>query len=192
MDYLALGTRIRGLRERRGLSLEALAQTADVPLEELRRIEADQEQPIIATLIKLSKALGVNVADIFRDRPLRQKFEIIRSGKQETVKPLLSPNKNRIFDYQYRLLTIPSDEKHLDAYLIEVAPHQTKPPRTDLTHPGEEFIYLLEGILHGEIAGEAFELSPGDSLYLRSSEPHVFFNPGSTTARALTVIYPFG
>lgn len=191
MDYLALGKRIKDLREKKGLSLEDVSEKSGIPVAKLKKIEADKEQPLIGTLISLSKALNVNVADIFRDRPLHRKFEIIRKSDREKVKPLVTPSKAKIFDYQYELLTNPSDEKHLDAYLIELPPHQSKPPRDDATHDGEEFIYLLEGVLEGEISGESFRMEPGDSLYLRSTLPHVFFNPGKITARALTVIYPF-
>lgn len=191
MDYLALGKRIRDLREKKGLSLEAVSEKSGIPVAKLKKIEADKEQPLIGALISLSKALNVNVADIFRDRPLKRNFEIVRKSEREKVKPLLAPAKTKIFDYQYQLLTHPSDDKHLDAYLIELPPFQSKPPRDDATHDGEEFIFLLEGVLAGEIAGEAFQMEPGDSLFLRSTLPHVFYNPGKITAKALTVIYPF-
>jgi len=191
VEYLALGERIRQLRVERALSLKELSLKAGISEDLLKKIEADQDQPLIGQLISLSKALDVNVADVFRDRPRSQKFEIIRKGERERVKPLLQSAKTKVFDYQYELLTRPADDKHLDAYLIELAPHQSKPPRQDMTHPGEEFIYLLEGKLEGEIAGESFKMEAGDSLFLRSTQPHVFFNPGDKPARALTVIYPF-
>lgn len=191
VKYLALGERIRVLRERKSLSLEALAEKTGLEIDRLRRIEANEEQPIIATLIILSKALGVNVADIFRERPRSKSFEIVRKEDREKVRPLVQPSKSRIFDYTYELLTIPSDDKHLDCYLIEFPPHQSKRPFLDVTHEGEEFIYLLEGELHGEIAQETFVLKVGDSLFLRSTSPHVFFNPTDRPAKAVTVIYPY-
>lgn len=191
MDYLALGKRISAIRKRKGLSLEDVSRMTEISVPHLKKIEADEDSPLIAHLIRLSKALDVNVAEIFRDRPLQSNFEIIRREDRQKVKPLVTPAKTKIFDYRYELLTIPSDEKHLDAYLIEVPPHQSKPPRHDVTHAGEEFIYLLEGVLEGEISDVSFRLNPGDSLYLRSTQPHIFFNPGTVIARALTVIYPF-
>lgn len=191
MDYLSLGSRIRKLREKKGLDLKSFAKQIEMSEEAVESIEQNRSQPLIGELIRMAKALGVNVADILRDRPLKQSFEVIRRSDRKKVKPLLGPSQGKIFDYQYELLTNPSADKHLDAYLIELPPHQSKPPRLDMTHEGEEFIYLLEGELEGEISGKKFKLSPGDSLYLRSTEPHVFFNPGATVSRALTVIYPF-
>jgi transcriptional regulator with XRE-family HTH domain len=191
VKYLALGERIKVLRERKGLSLEALAEKTGLDQDKIKRIEANEEQPIIATLIALSKALGVNVADIFRERPVSKSFEILREGQREKVRPLVNPSKARIFDYTYELLTSPSDDKHLESYLIELPPHQSKRPHTDVTHEGEEFVYLLEGELHGEIAGQNFKMKVGDSLFLRSTTPHIFFNPTDKPVRAIAVIYPY-
>jgi len=191
MKFLGLGHRIQKLREQRGLSLQTLSQASGVSVERLQAIESNQLQPLIADLIRFSKALGVNVADIFRERPLSRNFEILRKGDRPLVKPLLEPRKTKVFDYQYEFLTEHGADKHMEAYLIEVPPYQSKPPRSDVTHAGEEFIYVLEGSLEGEVAGENFRLLSGDSMYLRSTLPHVLFNPFEQTARALTVIYPF-
>lgn len=191
MDYLALGKRIQAIRKRKGLSVDEVAKRAEIPVETLKKIEADEDSPLINHLIRLSKTLDVNVAEIFRDRPVKANFEIVRKEDREKVRPLVTPAKTKIFDYRYELLTHPSGDKHLDAYLIELPPHQSKPPRQDVTHAGEEFIYILEGVLEGEISGESFRLNPGDSLYLRSTQAHIFYNPGTTVTKALTVIYPF-
>jgi transcriptional regulator with XRE-family HTH domain len=191
MKYLALGDRIQNFRERKALSLEEVAKKTGISVDQLKRIEANEEQPIIANLILLSKALDINVADIFRDRPLRKAFEIMRKKDRKRVQPLVQPAKTKIFDYTYEPLTSASEDKHLDAYLIELPPHQTKRPTNDVTHEGEEFIYILEGEMAGEIAGEKFHLEAGDSLFLRSTSPHVFYNPTSKPTKALTVIYPF-
>ncbi len=171
------------------MSREDLSAKSGVDLAVLERIEKDEEQPIIASLIQLSKALQVNVADIFRHRPVRQNFEIIRKNDGKRVRPHEHSEAN-LFDYSYELLTTPSDDKHLDAYLIEVPPLQTK-IKSSITHSGEEFVYILEGEIEGEIAGEKFYLKAGDSLFLFSTAPHVFYNPGEVIARAVAVIYPY-
>lgn len=191
MEYLALGSRIRQLREKKGLSSIELARSIDLPVEKLERIERNEEQPIIATLIRLSKALDVNVADILRDRPRKRTFDLMRASDRRRVKPYLEPARGRIFDYIYEPLSEASEDKHLEAYMIEVPAYQSRRPQDDVTHPGEEFMYVLEGHIRGEIGDEVIDLAPGDSLYFRSTSKHLFYNPGQKTARALVVIYPF-
>jgi quercetin dioxygenase-like cupin family protein len=40
-------------------------------------------------------------------------------------------------------------------------------------HEGEEFIYVLDGIVLIQIAQDSFELEPGDSFYYLSTTPHL-------------------
>lgn len=191
MKYLGLGKRLKKLREARSLGQKELADSLGISLQELESYETDREVPRIGTLIKISKLLGVNVADVFRDRPAARNFELIRKAERQKIHPLFQTQEARVKDYIFEPLTLPSNDKHLDAYLIEVPPHQIKRSHPDLTHPGEEFVYLLEGQLKAEISGEEIVLQEGDALFLRSEQPHLFYNPYEMTARALTVIYPF-
>src|SRR5690606_15897797 len=136
MKYLALGDRIQKFRERQGISREELASTAGIPLEKLVQIEADEDQPIIAQLIALAKALKINVADIFRERPVEKSFETVPRDDRSRVHRHQKAQKP--FDYSYELLIPPSDDKHINAYLIELPPFQKQSPTGDLRHPGEE------------------------------------------------------
>lgn len=192
MKYLALGQRLKHFREKAGLSLGELATKTNIEISELQQIESDLVTPKIAQLIRFAKALQINVADIFRERPSTKKFEILKKEDRQRFSPLLDPNsKSRIHDYSYEMLTLPGESKHLDAYLIEIPPHQGKKPHENLTHPGEEFVYLLSGKIKGEISGEEIELCEGDSMFFQSSTPHSFYNPYDVKAIALSVVYPF-
>ena len=58
------------------------------------------------------------------------------------------------------------------------------------SHDGEEFIYLLEGVLEFRTENQQYVLYPGDSLYFESSIPHAYRALEKKNARALTVVYP--
>lgn len=191
MKFLALGDRLRFLREQQSLSRPELAIKSGLSEQDLQAFESGEELPKIAALIQLSKALKVNVADFFRDRPQDQAYEVVRRDERKKVSPFLQASKARIKDYTYEPLTLPGANKHLDAYLIEVPPRQSRKPYDDLTHAGEEFFYVLKGKLRGEFAGESVEMEEGDSIYFRSQTPHCLYNPYDERAQALVVIYPF-
>jgi quercetin dioxygenase-like cupin family protein len=40
-------------------------------------------------------------------------------------------------------------------------------------HDGEEFIYVLDGVVSLKIGSDAFELEAGDSVYYLSTTPHL-------------------
>lgn len=56
---------LRQWRERRGLSVRALAERAGVSYVTVVRIETGRLSPTVATLEKLAEALGIRVRDFF-------------------------------------------------------------------------------------------------------------------------------
>jgi quercetin dioxygenase-like cupin family protein len=55
-------------------------------------------------------------------------------------------------------------------------------------HDGEEFIYVLEGIVSLDIGGEHFNLASGDSAYYLSTTPHLIA-AAQGRATIIAVIY---
>jgi transcriptional regulator with XRE-family HTH domain len=67
-----LGTRLRDIRIKSGLSLRELARQAEVSPSFISQIENGKSQPSVATLYSFSRLLGVSVDDLFdarRDAP---------------------------------------------------------------------------------------------------------------------------
>ncbi len=63
-----LAARLRELRARRGLTQEALAETADVSCKTIRRIERGSISPSLITLGKLASAFGLSASDFLGDQ----------------------------------------------------------------------------------------------------------------------------
>ena len=64
---LALGLRIRKLRDARQLSLEELAHLSDLSFRGLIYIEHGRRNPGVLTLLKIADGLGVLPQDLFDD-----------------------------------------------------------------------------------------------------------------------------
>jgi transcriptional regulator with XRE-family HTH domain len=64
---LAIGLRIRALREERQLSLEELAHRSDLSFRGLIYIEHGRRNPGVLTLLKIAEGLGVLPAALFDD-----------------------------------------------------------------------------------------------------------------------------
>jgi transcriptional regulator with XRE-family HTH domain len=58
-------TRLRELRQARGLSVRGLAKEAEVSTETVYSVEHGRRQPSVRTLGKIARALGVEVKDFF-------------------------------------------------------------------------------------------------------------------------------
>ncbi|MCM8797841.1 MAG: helix-turn-helix domain-containing protein [Candidatus Omnitrophica bacterium] len=59
---------IRKLRQKKGISQDRLSKEADLALNTIVKIETGENpNPTVETLEKIAKALGVSVADLFKD-----------------------------------------------------------------------------------------------------------------------------
>ena len=62
----AFGKNLRKLREDRGLSQEALANDADIPINQVGRIERGEINTTISTANAIAKALKIELSELFR------------------------------------------------------------------------------------------------------------------------------
>ncbi|MBL0358806.1 MAG: helix-turn-helix transcriptional regulator [Chitinophagaceae bacterium] len=63
-----MGSRIRELRKNKRMTQDALAEKCDFEKARLSRIETGQTNPTIRSLFKISKALEVNIAELFPEQ----------------------------------------------------------------------------------------------------------------------------
>lgn len=58
-------------------------------------------------------------------------------------------------------------------------------------HPGiEQACYLLEGSAHVEVAGQSFDMAPGDTCFFPANEMHVFSVTSDTPVKLLVFYSP--
>ncbi len=66
-DYLkALGANLRLLRKSKSITMEELANEAEIEYRQLGRIERGEINTSVLSLLKLSDCLGVDIADLFK------------------------------------------------------------------------------------------------------------------------------
>lgn len=66
--YLNIGVRIRFLRKQAGLTLNQLAEMADIDGGFINCIENGKKTPSLRTLVKIAAALNVSIVDIFSEQ----------------------------------------------------------------------------------------------------------------------------
>ena len=64
----SFGSYLRGVRERRGMTLKQVADKSGVHISTVSRIERDAQDPALhGTLVPISKALGMGVVTLLRN-----------------------------------------------------------------------------------------------------------------------------
>jgi len=179
----ALGPRIRGLRQRRGLTLAKLAAQADLSVGHLSQVERGLSTPTIPQLQRISHAMGVMIGWFFGDEPARDAAEdqvVVRAGRRRVLRmeelgltdELLVPNLNG--SLELLLCTIQAGGGSVDAY----------------THAGEEAGLVLSGRLDLWVDNTLYVLEPGDSFAFASTRPHRYHNRDHDPAQIVWAITP--
>ncbi|MDQ8727237.1 cupin domain-containing protein [Bradyrhizobium sp. LHD-71] len=57
-----------------------------------------------------------------------------------------------------------------------------------VSHPGQEYCYVISGRIRFHVGAEVFELAAGEGIFLNSELPHRADNVGDDEARILMVV----
>ncbi len=185
-DIDSIGVRVKNLREEKGLSLVKLSKMTGFDVELLTRIEKNEVQPQLGTIIKLSKALDSAFSRVLSGVGSKS-YSITRKNEQKTLaRSTTGSGKKQV--YSYKSLAPEVKGRHMEALIIQL---EEKPGDDKSVHEGEEFIYVLDGTVVLDIGEETFDLEPGDSVYYLSKAPHLIAGKGGK-ATILAVLYGRG
>jgi transcriptional regulator with XRE-family HTH domain len=182
-DIEEIGERIKLLREKKGLSLDDLSNITGFETDLLAGIEKNEVQPQLGTVIKLSKALDSAFSRLVSG--VGDKLYSITRKNEQKVVSRSTTKKGKKQLYTYKSLAPEVKGRHMESLIVQL---ENNPDKTISVHEGEEFIYVLEGIIVVKIGDDEFELEPGDSVYYLSTTPHMI-SAKEEKATILAVIY---
>ncbi|MBN2472450.1 MAG: helix-turn-helix transcriptional regulator [Anaerolineae bacterium] len=169
-----VGQRIRALREKRGLSLRSLSDKSGLSINAISRIERGENSPTVSSLHQLASALEVPITDFFMDEH-EQNIVFIKSNDR-----LITQREGMAIES----LGIGLRQQLVQPFLITLEPG-VGTLQEPITHPGQEFVFCLDGEIAYRIGEQRFELTPGDSLLFEAAQPHGFKNMGESPATIL-------
>lgn len=179
-DEGALGSRLRRLRQGRGLSLTDVAQGTGISASFLSMVEKGQSDITVSRLMRLVHWFGVSIADLVQE-PDPAAVQVVRSDQRRSL---------RLPDEGISIEMLTTDGAHKMMPVVNVYAEggaMAEPAR----HDGEEFVIVLEGRIELTVGdGQPIHLGPGDSAHYRSDVPHSFRNVGRREARFIGVTTP--
>ncbi len=180
----ALGQKIKALRENKGMSLDAMSKMTGFDVETLDKIEKNEIQPQLGTVIKLSKALDSALGRLVSGQGDKL-YSITRKNERKSVPRSTSSKAGGQKLYTYKSLAPEVKGRHMEALIVQLEEY---PDQEVSVHEGEEFIFVLDGVVLLKIGEEFFELDPGDSAYYLSTTPHLLSAKGGQ-ATIVAVVY---
>ncbi len=185
---LNLGKKIREIRLKRGLTLQEVSELTGLSKATLSQIENQVTIPPIATLLKISRALGQHIADFFQDEtPVTDRISVVRAEERQESINRMQVEARRI-GYRYESLAHHLADKKMEPFIVEIEPREES-AAIFYNHKGEEFLFVMEGELEFRGGDKIISLKPGDSLYFDSEIPHALRGLKGRAAKVLAVIY---
>ncbi len=179
---IELGTKLKEIRTKRGLSQKELARFVGVTPSTISQVESNLIYPSLPALLKIAETLSVDLGSFFQESvSTRDQVLFTGSDAVEVQFPGMSKENIRI----QRIL--PMDlESRSEPYFIEIL-GKKKLASHFFIHKGEEIGYLTAGRLELKIGKAAYTLRAGDVIYLTSEIPSQWKNPVSETAKLLWI-----
>ena len=184
---LKIGNKVRELRQKNRYTLQDLAAKTGLSKPFLSQIENHHVVPPVATLLKLARALNVNMGYFFQDEQSSEKISVTRQNERVRIERRPHHQKGEV-NYIYEALETKKSNKHMEPFLVEFRDQDTS-EMVFVSHEGEEFVYLLDGKLEFRTIDRVEILEPGDSIYFESDLSHSFRCLSEQPARAMVVVW---
>jgi transcriptional regulator with XRE-family HTH domain len=161
---MQLGEHIRKIRRQHRRTLQEIADAAEISKSLLSKIETGATSPPVATLMRISDALGVPVSSLMD--PTADVGTVFTPSSAIETKKLTRTDKG----YLFCALAAGRADKRMQVFMFEAERGKVK--RQPLSHGGEEFVYMLQGRMKYRVASVEYTLGPGDSLYFDGEDDH--------------------
>jgi transcriptional regulator with XRE-family HTH domain len=171
-----VGTRLRSLRQQRGLSMQALAERSGLSVNAIGRVERGESSPTVSSLHRCARALGVPVTAFFETQPQRSTVVVRRNHR----------TRSQGDGVLVESLGAGLEAQSLGPFLMTIVPGAGG--ERPISHGGEEFAYCVEGEVEYLVTDAWYRLEVGDSLLFRASQPHAFRNTSLERAVVLLVV----
>ena len=172
-----IGSKIKSLRLKKGLTQEELGERTDLTKGYISQLERELTSPSIETLFSLLEVLGTTPKEFFDDP--KKNMNVVFSPSDQTT------YVNDELKYSIRWLVPRSNENEMEPIHISFAKNgEFKRFEPSLA---ETFIYILSGEIEVELGNRIFTAVKGDSVYYEASDHHRISNANDGPSELLLV-----
>jgi len=179
-QLVEIGYRLKGLRNINDISIEKMAESLRLDVQEYLTYERGERDFSFSFLFNAANILGVDIVDIFSgETPKLTTCALVRKGEGFDI---MRPEA-----YDYKHLAFTFSKKKAEPFMVTVEPNESYEVNLH-THDGQEFNYMVAGSMEFHHNDIAYVLNEGDSVYFDSSLPHAMKAIGRQAAKFIAVV----
>lgn len=177
---MKIGHNLKEVFAENGVPMEGVRIAMGWNSQMLQSVLDDELAPSISELLRLATLLGVGISRLIYGQEQSAR-KAIKTGKDERVRV------SRKDFMHYESLAPAYAGRHMEPFVVEIS--KDREMELDVSrHPGEEFLFVLDGELQVTVKGEVYRLETGDSFYFDSLLPHTLAAL-TPMARIIAMIY---
>ena len=178
---VAVGPRVKALREAGGLSLRDLSERSGVSAPMLSQVERGETSPTLAVAERIAGGLELSLS------------QLLRLDETDGVSVVRAAERRRggRGAHRYEVLTPPLPGLRAEVSLHSLAPGASTagPDDPPMHEPGSRETAVVErGPVRFVCGGLAHDLKHGDAVTFDADLPHHFENPGDEESRFYAVV----
>jgi len=178
-QLIEIGRRLKALRSIMDMTAEQMAEALNVSTEEYLAYEQGQRDFSFSFLYNAAGILGADVVDVISgESPRLTTCAVVRGGEGFHIA--------RPDAYDYKHLAFTFSGKKAEPFMVTMDPTNDIPAMH--SHKGQEFVYMVSGVMEFHIGDVTHELREGDSAYFDSGLPHTMKPLGDAPAKFLSVV----
>jgi transcriptional regulator with XRE-family HTH domain len=177
-----IGQKINQIRSGKGMTLKDLSGKTNLSVGFLSQVERGLTSIAIISLKNIAEALDTDLSAFFSPSKKTHPM-VLKSFEQD----YFQYDKNNMV---FSKLSGDMPDRNMEIMMVTLLPGEEAEAPAESPHEGEEFIYVLEGILILCYGGNEYVLYPGDSSHYRSTESHTWRNKTNKLAKIITVNTP--
>lgn len=177
-----LGERVKRKRESLNMQLNELAKKVGISSSALSQIEKAKAFPSVITLKSIADNLHTTVGELIGENETLTNNPLIKFNDKSFVEK--SNSGTSLY-----LLSNHGNGKLMDTFLVEFEKNATSEGIMK-NHPGQEFLFVLDGKIEFTLDDEVYKLEKNDSFYFNSARYHQAQNTNNNISRIIWVVTP--
>jgi len=182
-----LGGLVSAIRRNQNWTLKQMSEAIGIPLSTLAKVETDKLSLSYDKIQMVAQRLGMSMADFFGQSDGSE-----RNAKLVTARRSLTGAGNSVSveteNYNYAYLCSDLTHKRMVPILTEVKAATVEEFGDPVSHPGEEFIFVLEGEIQVNLKFYTPTIvKQGQGIYIDSQMPHSYIRHNCDRAMMLAV-----
>jgi len=174
-----IASRLKEIREISDFSAEETAARLGIPLPQYLGYEDSGEDVPISVIYALANVYGVDITELLTGKsPRLSNYCVVKEGQSTGV--------DRYPGYRFESLAYNFKRRIMEPLMVTVEPDEKE--MLLVSHPGQEFNFVVEGTVTVLIDDEEIELKAGECIYFDPALPHGQKAAGGKPAKFLTVI----